>query len=960
MDLASLKPVVGYRPGRGRERLLMICFYNPSGIPTIYENIASWQAFSRYQIEIVNLWPGRGGKPLHLLPSLDLNQYAGIIIHSTVSYFPGNLFALDQELTTPFEEFDGVKILMKQDEQVQTRRFAEYIALKKIDLVVTCLPPEEWEKAYPRELVGDVDFLQAYTGYISPALRNVKRIPVEGRAIDVSYRGSIQPLEFGRLGYEKRAIGNDFLATSNNSSQLKLDISSRWEDRINGTAWFEFLRSSKVVLGVESGSNLFDFTGEVASWCRSYEERNQDMDPGSKAYYIKAHEEYLHAFEGNVNYAQISPRHFEAAVCQAAQILYEGHYSGIFIPYRHFLPLKRDMSNFAEAVDFARDERRLKEFAERTYEEVVLNPAYHYERFVEQFDAAVEQRMRIKNMGHGKTASATGQKARPKALLLMAHEPSLDPRIDWFSEGLSHDFDVCEIGIYKHDVENTAPTLERLSDHRVRVRIEREPSIWDTIVTSGGLEQENSVGIQALQYLYLLEQLPAALLARTIGAHDADEDDLYRFRWYCRYFVTRNAALIRAARLVDSFDLIATVDLDTLPAAAVLAKELGVPVVYDAHEYWPHSNPSFRHWEIDFWTKLESELLSETTYRLTVSPQLATEMSGEYGRSFTHIPNCASLGIESSIDLERVLRERAGKEEVVFLFQGNFSPHRGVENLVEMWSEVDPRATLWLRGPDSDIKAAAIEIARNKGTLNRTVFFPDAVPEAELVMAAREADVGLIPYEPFNLNYRYSSPNKLSQYLAAGLPIICNEIDFVRSVVVNNGVGTAVNFRERDNFIRTINAYVTDRPRIAELSRKAQVFFTECFNWQVQSRDVYAAVKALVPEEAVRQRALDFDWISDQRKWNAEPSTQEARIATLEADLRRYTAEIQRLHTDYPEHIRMLNSLVRDVSLFTLIKYRVVLATKIAVKRWISYPAAWPLKVVVEAGLRYRRRRQEN
>ncbi|WP_210497506.1 hypothetical protein, partial [Microvirga antarctica] len=162
-------------------------------------------------------------------------------------------------------------------------------------------------------------------------------------------------------------------------SDLTIDISSRWEDRINGTAWFDFLGRSKVVLGVESGSNLFDFDGKVAAWCRTYEAENAGLDRDSREFYTKAHDAYLHRFEGNVNYAQISPRHFEAAVCNAAQILYEGTYSGIFLPNRHFFPLKRDLSNLAEALDFARDEARLKEFVDRTYAEVVLNPAYHYE-----------------------------------------------------------------------------------------------------------------------------------------------------------------------------------------------------------------------------------------------------------------------------------------------------------------------------------------------------------------------------------------------------------------------------------------------------------------------------------------------------------------------------------------------------------------------------------------------------
>ncbi len=64
---------------------------------------------------------------------------------------------------------------MKQDEHVQTNRFSEFIGKKKFDIVITCLPPEEVPKVYPRDVVGNVDFIHAFTGYVSPALRELNR-----------------------------------------------------------------------------------------------------------------------------------------------------------------------------------------------------------------------------------------------------------------------------------------------------------------------------------------------------------------------------------------------------------------------------------------------------------------------------------------------------------------------------------------------------------------------------------------------------------------------------------------------------------------------------------------------------------------------------------------------------------------------------------------------------------------
>ena len=69
------------------------------------------------------------------------------------------------------------------------------------------------------------------------------------------------------------------------------------------------------------------------------------------------------------------------------------------------------------------------------------------------------------------------------------------------------------------------------------------------------------------------------------------------------------------------------------------------------------------------------------------------------------------------------------------------------------------------------------------GLLNKSIYFLDAVREDELVAAAAEADVGIVPYLPIAINERLACPNKLSQYLHAGLMVITNDLPYVKSVL---------------------------------------------------------------------------------------------------------------------------------------------------------------------------------
>jgi len=309
------------------------------------------------------------------------------------------------------------------------------------------------------------------------------------------------------------------------------------------------------------------------------------------------------------------------------------------------------------------------------------------------------------------------------------------------------------------------------------------------------------------------------------------------------------------------FDAIVAADMGTLPAALALAEEYGAKVVYDAHEFWPLSVMEFRHWEVEFWSAFDRNLAQRADLRVTVSPQLAEVMAREYGCDFLSLPNCVSRRSVSPVDLAAAEHRLAQREHVVFIFLGVFTTGRGIEDLIAAWSHVDRRGLLVLQGPEGSFRSDMIELARSHGMLDEQVFFPPAVDTSELIDAARQADVGIIPYAPSSINNRYCSPNKLSQYMAAGLPIVANETEFVKSIILDSGAGVTVDFKDRQAFASVIDDLIEDRGRIAEMSRRAYRYFDEKFHWEAASSELYAKLRAALAEmkPAVRP-PLDFSW----------------------------------------------------------------------------------------------------
>ncbi|WP_162260114.1 discoidin domain-containing protein [Bosea sp. Root670] len=835
------KPIFGARPfGKRDKRILLAAYFDPNGIETIPESIVAWQSLSRHEIVLCNLWPGRAGT-LRLPEALRLDDFDGLIIHPTVSYSPTTVADLDAGLERGLAAFEGVKILMKQDEQVMAGLLPELVRGKGFDLVLTCLPPGEQEKVYPRSQIGDCRLTQMLTGYISPKMR--QGFSTATRDIDVSYRGSIQALAFGRLGYEKRGIGYDVAAALAGRGEITYDISSRWEDRLSGAAWDNLLARSGVVLGVESGANLFDFDGEVALLCEDYARRHAGEDQASYAYYQRAHEEFLYRNEGNVDYAQISPRHFEAAAAGAAQLLYEGRYSSIFRPHEHFFPLRRDLQDFDAAVDFIRDPIARARMTERAFEEIILEPTYWYESFVTAADDAIDERLATKGR---QPAPASRGARRPLAYLLAAHDPTIDPRIGWFAASLAATHEVVVLGTYRFNEVGDGPSLEEGPDGIKLLRVERTRHEAGWLPTARALPHAVSEARALLATLVGYAAAPQAVLAERLGAHVAVEGEILRFRELCGYMVDTNAALLDAIDDLGPPDLVVAADLEALFAAVACGEDNGCPVVFDAHEYWPFSFTDFQHWEIAFWQAVETRLCASTALRIAVTPQLAELMSHEYGRDFASLPNAALRQEGEGLDLEAAFTRRASSARpLVALYQGGFAMGRGLPAIITGWAQTTSNAILVLRGPDNPFRQQMIALAASLGLGEDRVCFPEPVPESELIEAALEADIGLVPYDPAYFGYRYCSPNKLSQYAAAGLPILSSPTAFVADVVQKEGIGFVSDLNDPQIFAGLIDDLAGRRHELVERGRRARSFFDQRFNWNVLAAPIIARIGEL-------------------------------------------------------------------------------------------------------------------
>ncbi len=482
---------------------------------------------------------------------------------------------------------------------------------------------------------------------------------------------------------------------------------------------------------------------------------------------------------------------------------------------------------------------------------------HSYRRFrTEAAIAAARERARV-----GRTQSV---------LMICAHEPNLDPRIRWEAEFAARRFDVTVLGFNRDD--EALPAAEMVSGYRlIRLprysvsgfhyfwRLKSIMPVWVRI----------PMGLMALLVLPLL--VAAEIAGRLVRAAMRAK---YRAQGVPRLGMATLLGKIRG-RFLGRLDYIAAVlstqfatatsrfwrhlrdmpvkpdvvhcnDLDTL-LVGVLAKEhYGCRVVFDAHEFYPRSDPDGRRLDITFFSLLERFLIRRADAVVTVNPPLAEAMREAYGLERVYaVPNAEPWVEDRAPAPPGSQMERLAAGRVKFLFQGRFTPGRGIEELIEGWSEVDgTRAALFLRGPDNLWRQAAMRLVARLG-LESSVYFLDAVGEAELVTAAAEANVGVIPYKPRIINDRLSCPNKLSQYLHAGLLVIANDLPYVKSVLSEADAGLFYSSAEPGTLAKVVHRVVAEPDLLKRSRQNALRFARERFNWQAQSETLYALYQPL-------------------------------------------------------------------------------------------------------------------
>jgi glycosyltransferase involved in cell wall biosynthesis len=238
--------------------------------------------------------------------------------------------------------------------------------------------------------------------------------------------------------------------------------------------------------------------------------------------------------------------------------------------------------------------------------------------------------------------------------------------------------------------------------------------------------------------------------------------------------------LFRKARLIIANDL------DTLLPAFLVARCRKAGLVYDAHEYFTgvpelEARPLVR----SIWKIIERNIVPRLRNMVTVNTSIAGLYEEEYGVKPAVVRNIPRS--QKPTPLKRSELPGIPVEARLIVLQGaGINIDRGAEEAVQAMTHLRNTCLMIIGG--GDVVYQLQKLSAELGLMDKVFFFP-RMPYDELMKHTAAADIGLTLDKASNINYRFSLPNKLFDYIHAGIPVLCSDLPEVAGIVRGYNIG---------------------------------------------------------------------------------------------------------------------------------------------------------------------------
>jgi glycosyltransferase involved in cell wall biosynthesis len=272
--------------------------------------------------------------------------------------------------------------------------------------------------------------------------------------------------------------------------------------------------------------------------------------------------------------------------------------------------------------------------------------------------------------------------------------------------------------------------------------------------------------------------------------------------------------------LFTKADLLFSNDLDTLWPNYRVSRLKKIPLVYDSHELFCEV-PELQQTPMKkrIWENLEGRIVPKLKYCITVNESIAKIFEEKYKVKFHVIRNIPEQ-IKDFAPLSKKDLNLPEDKKIILLQGAGINMQRGAEELIDAMEHVENTLLLIIGG--GDVWPMLKEKVREK-KLEGKVLLMKKIPKKELMSYTFNADLGISIDKDTNPNYRYSLPNKLFDYLQAGVPVLATRLPEIEKIINAYEAGWFIDSHEPKHIAEKINEALASPgfPRFRQNALKA-------------------------------------------------------------------------------------------------------------------------------------------
>lgn len=281
--------------------------------------------------------------------------------------------------------------------------------------------------------------------------------------------------------------------------------------------------------------------------------------------------------------------------------------------------------------------------------------------------------------------------------------------------------------------------------------------------------------------------------------------------------------------LFHKADVLLSNDLDTLYANHWARKfKRNCRLIYDSHEYYTGvpelvSRPKIQ----AFWKRIERITIPKVDAMYTVNESIAQCYRDEYNREVKVVRNISDF--KGLPDKKTRQELDLPTDKFIIIIQGaGINIDRGAEEMIDAIQLIDGAMLIFVG--DGDVVPLLKQQVEIKKLGNKVRFFGKRSYQ-ELMNFTMVSDLGISMDKDTNINYRFSLPNKIFDYIHAGIPLMVSDLVEIKKIVEGYDIGIVSTSHNPTTIAAEIKKLINDPDRLARYRTNTKNASKE-LNWQ--------------------------------------------------------------------------------------------------------------------------------